>query len=505
MSGGFSTLLLPEPELRFGNDGTDTDPKRGLTLYGPSDLGTPGHRNQVRVGIVGTDTTVEQAIGWLEECAMPIEGVSGKLRQMPHFPGFHPDATFRSQFVTQDRWQQRLAGPELRAIFDSPDRRTRFEEAVARFARKVQLIAELDDKPDVILCALPQEIVDACRSIGPKDTRAGGSRAMTPLERLLEKAAKSGQMTFLEQLFGLGESDQTQLVYRTFRRALKARVMRWDVPVQLAQPRLFEGGPEVQDKATRAWNFCVGMYFKAKGTPWKLAEVEPGTCFVGVSFYHHVTEASRTVHSSLAQVFTDQGEGIVLRGEKFEWDPDAQGRSPHLTEEHARNLIQHAIEKCREYTGTLPRRVVLHKTSRYWPEELRGFEAGLAGVHEYDLVALYQTGVRFFREGQYPPLRGTLCSFSNQAHFLYTLGYIPFLETYPRGHVPEPLEIVQHIGGSSTRRVCQEILALTKMNWNSAEYAGGMPITLRFARRVGEIMSEIPESETPKPSYRFYM
>jgi len=505
MSKGFSTSLLPEPELRFGNDGTDTDPKRGLTLYGPCDLGTASHRDQVRVGIVGTDTTVEQAIGWLEECAMPIEGVSGKLHQMPHFPGFRPDVAFHSQFVTQDRWQQRLAGPELRAIFDSPDHRTRFEEAVARFARKVQLIAELDDKPDVILCALPQEIVDACRSIGPKDTRTGGSRAMTPLERLLEKAAKSGQMTFLEQLFGLSESDQTQLVYRTFRRALKARVMRWDVPVQLAQPRLFEGGPEVQDKATRAWNFCVGMYFKAKGTPWKLAEVEPGTCFVGVSFYHHVTETSRAVHSSLAQVFTDQGEGIVLRGEKFEWDPDTQGRSPHLTEERARNLIQRAIEKYREYTGTLPRRVVLHKTSRYWPEELRGFEAGLAGVHEYDLVALYQTGVRFFREGQYPPLRGTLCSFSNQAHFLYTLGYIPFLETYPRGHVPEPLEIVQHIGGSSIRRVCQEILALTKMNWNSAEYASGMPITLRFARRVGEIMSEIPESETPSPSYRFYM
>ena len=135
----------------------------------------------------------------------------------------------------------------------------------------------------------------------------------------------------------------------------------------------------------------------------------------------------------------------------------------------------------------------------------RSARAGLAGVHEYDLIALYQTGVRFFREGQYPPLRGTLCSFSNQAHFLYTLGYIPFLETYPRGHVPEPLEIVQLIGGSSTRRICQEVLALTKMNWNSAEYAGGMPITLRFARRVGEIMSEIPENETPKPSYRFYM
>jgi hypothetical protein len=250
-SRSFSTAFLPEPELRFGNDGTDTDPKRGLTLYGPCDLGTVGHRDRVRVGIVGTDTTIEQAIGWLEECAMPIEGVSGKLRQMPHFPGFHPDAAFHSLFVTQNRWQQRLAGPELGAIFESPDRRTCFEQAVARFARKVQLIAELDDKPDVILCALPQEIVDVCRSIGPKDTRAGSSRAMTPLERLLEKAAKSGQMTFLEQLFGLGASDQAQLVYRTFRRALS--------------PGCSRAGQRLRTKPRGPGTFVWGCTSKPKG------------------------------------------------------------------------------------------------------------------------------------------------------------------------------------------------------------------------------------------------
>ncbi|MBI1863134.1 hypothetical protein HYS00_03370 [Candidatus Microgenomates bacterium] len=327
----------------------------------------------------------------------------------------------------------------------------------------------------------------------------------TSLNRALQKAVQPSQLTFFDKLFTVDEQHESRLVYRNFRRALKARVMPGKIPIQLAQPRLFEGGTSAQDAATRAWNFCVGMYFKAGGIPWRMVQVEPGTCFVGVSFYHHVTEALHTVHSSLAQVFTDQGEGIVLRGEKFEWDPNTQGRSPHLTESHAKSLIEGVIKKYREYVGTYPRRVVLHKTSKYWPEERAGFQDGLAGVIQKDLVALYQTGVRLFREGQYPPLRGTLCSFSNKAHFLYTLGYIPFLATYPRPHVPEPLEIVEYIGDSPIRLVCEEILALTKMNWNSAEYAGGMPITLRFARRVGEIMSEIPENETPQPSYRFYM
>jgi hypothetical protein len=32
-----------------------------------------------------------------------------------------------------------------------------------------------------------------------------------------------------------------------------------------------------------------------------------------------------------------------------------------------------------------------------------------------------------------------------------------------------------------------------------------MPITLRFARQVGEIMSELGEGEEPKASFKFYM
>ena len=51
----------------------------------------------------------------------------------------------------------------------------------------------------------------------------------------------------------------------------------------------------------------------------------------------------------------------------------------------------------------------------------------------------------------------------------------------------------------------KEIMVLTKMNYNNADIADGEPITLKFVRKVGEILSYIPENEDPPPSYRFYM
>ncbi len=260
---------------------------------------------------------------------------------------------------------------------------------------------------------------------------------------------------------------------------------------------------KIQDAATRAWNFCTAIYYKAGGIPWNI-DIEKGTCFVGVSFYRHITESSFTTHTSLAQVFTDRGDFLILRGSKFNWNPN-QGKSPHLDYEGAKDLIKQVLEKYKESAGSIPRRVVVHKTSRYWPEELKGFLEPLKNVEQYDLVTLYSTGIRFFRTGNYPVLRGTYCSISDQAHFIFTQGYVPYLETYPKSHVPEPIEIVDHIGDSTKKKICEEIIALSKMNWNNSDFANKLPITLSFAQKVGEILSYIPDKETPHPSYKFYM
>jgi hypothetical protein len=53
--------------------------------------------------------------------------------------------------------------------------------------------------------------------------------------------------------------------------------------------------------------------------------------------------------------------------------------------------------------------------------------------------------------------------------------------------------------------VCREILALTKVNWNSCNFASVEPITLQFARTVGRVMRELPPDVPAARLYRFYM
>ena len=43
------------------------------------------------------------------------------------------------------------------------------------------------------------------------------------------------------------------------------------------------------------------------------------------------------------------------------------------------------------------------------------------------------------------------------------------------------------------------------MNWNNSEGISRYPITLSFAKRVGQLMSELSENQILNPSYRFHM
>jgi len=163
------------------------------------------------------------------------------------------------------------------------------------------------------------------------------------------------------------------------------------------------------------------------------------------------------------------------------------------------------LARYRRETGRRPARVVVHKTSLYWPDERGGFETALADVSEYDLVAVAPVrDLRLLRSGKYPALRGAWIRLG-PVELLYTTGYIAALKAYPHGHVPVPLRVTDHVGDSDIETVLKEILVLTKMNWNSANFGGLMPVTLGFARRVGEIMREASADQEPQPQFKFYI
>lgn len=88
---------------------------------------------------------------------------------------------------------------------------------------------------------------------------------------------------------------------------------------------------------------------------------------------------------------------------------------------------------------------------------------------------------------------------------IWTMGYIPFLATYPGREVPNPLSIEISQGEADITLVAKDIMQLTKLNFNACIYADGLPVTLRFADAVGEILMAAPTENTPPLPFRHYI
>ena len=462
-----TSTFLREPFLLFAEDGLHVDPKAGLARYGPRSWTASGrHPTRLRVGLIGTAETVDAARTWMTDRA---QGVAGDASN-PEFPGWMPDRGFFSSLAFDNTWDADIGQSELRRVLEIKSQHDRFEAAVALFEARLRLLSERDSTPDYVVIALPDEIVARC---GTADYTTA----------------------------------QTGAVHRDLRRALKACAMQFRIPTQIVRAPTLDGRDKTPPSRI-AWNFFTAMYCKAGGYPWSPVGLAPATCYVGIGFYRPLGTALSTMQTSLVQAFDEQGEGLVLRGHDFEWDPNKTGsRAPHLTADGAHELMELVLDQYESVTKQTPARVVVHKTSRYWPEERDGFRAAIeARVRRYDLMALEaQSRIRLITTSKYPPLRGTRFSIG-ELDYLYTTGYIASLNEFHGMHVPAPLQIADHIGQDSTRdTLLREVLTLTKLNWNSAALGGLLPITIKFSGLVGEIMREIPADREPLPQFKYYI
>lgn len=459
---------LEEPSLLFCGGREHVSARAGIALFGPRSLDIQErHPSTTRVGLIGSGASIEAAHRWVNSCLAGVDGDS----EHDAFPGYNERQGFYTSLAFADRWNQTLALNELHAVAKERLYRDRFATALALVSEKLRSLAHKDSPPDCVILALPDELLKHCETVD---------------------YAEAGQ----------------GIVHRDFRRALKAEVMKYRLPTQIIRQRTTEAVPssrEVDHKSRVAWNVFSSLYFKSGGIPWSPKGLEPGTCYVGISFYRPAGVGSKLLCTSVAQAFNEYGEGLVLRGQDFVWDPRAYGRSPHLSHEQAKALIDLVFKRYRDEVKQMPRRVVIHKSSRFWPAEKEGFQEALGVVPYYDLVAVRPNNqVRLLREGQYPPLRGVTFTVDD-VRYLYTTGFIPALNAYPHGHVPSPLQVADYIGDTSLTKILAEILLLTKMNWNTTAFADLRPITLRFSQLVGDIIREIPPDREPLPQFKYYM
>jgi len=423
------------------------------------------HPITTRVGIIGSGQSQESAYKWISSC---LSGVAGDSDH-DAFPGYTERQGFYTSLAWSSRWNESITQNDLRAVTQPRLRKDRFTVALELVSDKLRSLSHQDSPSDYVILALPDELLIHCETV---DYNQG-----------------------------------KQQIHRDFRRALKAEAMKYQLPTQILRQRTTEATPEnreVDHKSRVAWNFFSSLYFKSGGIPWSPKDLASGTCYIGISFFRPLGSAS-TLCTSLAQAFNEYGDGLALRGQDFLWDAKAYGSSPHLNHDQAKTLVELVLKQYKEVVKQQPRRVVIHKSSRFWPAEQEGFQDALSSVPNYDLVAVRPNNrIRLLREGQYPPLRGTAFTIDD-IRYLYTTGFIPAVNAYPHGHIPSPLQVADYIGDTPLTTILEEILLLTKMNWNTTAFADLRPITLRFSQLVGDIMREVPASREPLPQFKFYM
>jgi hypothetical protein len=500
--------VLPEPHLLFGGGHRHIDPRTGLALYGPYSLADQDEPaiNTVRIGIVSTGPLMTEMRSWIAMCRRQVTNDGSQPFLYPPFPGMDPRGVLRCELATSRAWEETIAEKTLRLALGTDDYFQRLGAVMALFRDGVRNLAERQPRPDVVVCVIPKEVLEFC-TVQP--ILEGGVRRLrlTKGEKVHRARLGAGQQTLFDVAFGDEDEEADDAPgHRDLRRALKAETMAFGIPIQLVRESTLRPGGglgrRVQDPATRAWNFCVGLYYKAGGQPWRLADLQPDTCYVGIEFYREHGAAAQ-VRTSLAQVFSHRSDGLVLRGQPFDWDQP--GHAPHLTRDQARQLLADVLAVYQRHSKRAPLRVVVHKSSRYWDEELQGFRQALEGIPEVDLVAFGKRGLQLLRHGSYPPLRGTWVRFADDDFLIYTKGYVPFLRTYPGPRAPQPLELLEHHGDTPAEAILAETLGLSKLNWNTTDFSCDEPMTLAFADRVGEILAELPADVQPQPDYRYYM
>ncbi len=510
----FESGLIKEPLINFGGNHVHIDPKTGLSIYGPytpDGIEVPTLGNMI-VGVVGPSDMISDSFRWLEACQGMLTNEGTNPYSNPHFPGVNNESPYQCSLVFGETWYETLDDNQLNDGLKG-NYNERLNKIVKLYVEAIGVLSQREPNPHVVLVCIPQQIIDLCTvriGVDGKEERVKLNKS----EKKNLKIAKTGQTFLFDDMNPLSKFEEKIYAHKNLRRGIKAEAMRYGIPTQIVWPRTLNLDPSKttkrelssQDIATKAWNFTTALYYKAGGTPWRLKHVDSSVCFIGISFYKDIHDKKSKMHSSMAQSFTSAGDGYVLRGKTFDWD-ESKSKSPHLDKEGAREILEQVIQMYKQQNnGSLPSRIVVHKTSKYWEEELEGFSEACAEIPQKDFVAFGGRKINFFRPGKYPPLRGTYLKLSDSNFLLYTTGYVSYHNTYNGPRTAKPLDIIEFVGDSPWDKMLSEIMALTKMNWNTSSFSCGMPITIAFSKKVGEVLSELPSDITViKPEYRFYM
>ena len=506
-------LHLCEPNLEFGMRQVTAHPKDGLFLYGPHNK--PKKTKEVRIGVVGTLDGIRYFRAWASrikkrvEVPPPKKGEKKDRLHLANFPGIEEALS-----ITFNESEMVTCVLDHKTI-DNASLIVNHHEAVSKVAKLYvdrirKHVANEEGAVDVWVLIVPELVYERCT---PRAKRTGlpkikgdfgaRQRERSDLPLLAELVDHS-----LEDIF----EDAPD-----FHRHIKASCLNI-APTQILRettlaPEAFtnSAGYEIrktQDPATVAWNVATGLYYKTqRDPPWKLFDVRPGVCYVGL-VYKNLPNDPKGHACCAAQMFLNEGDGVVFRGANGPWKTDEDDF--HLTPEAARALLKKVLDTYAEKHDGPPKELFIHGQTSYLDDEWHAFEGAAPNGTNVVGVRIRRTSgeTKLFRDGDYPVLRGTALILDDRNANLWTTGYVPQLDTYIGPETPNPLFITilrSKLKMPPIKQVLEDIMGLTKINYNSCNFNDGLPVTVRFANMVGEVLTMGSAKGADKQPFKFYV
>ncbi len=275
-----------------------------------------------------------------------------------------------------------------------------------------------------------------------------------------------------------------------------------------------------KDQAKIRWWLSLGLYVKSNGTPWKVKTDNTETAFVGLGYAVRQNARDKVVLGS-SQIFDGHGNGLKFLLQPID-KPVFYNKNPFMSKEDAFRLvsnIRNTYHKIDPVIGL--KKLVLHKTTHFTGAEMEGISNALEGIDNIELLQIQQfsswRAIKLIknRKGKhefisYPIERGTVIQLDDFTFLLWTHGLIESQELngkYFQGKrgIPSPLLIKRFRGTDPIETVANDILKLTKMNWNGAELYKTFPITIDFSKRLSVMGKQLEELGTKAHDFRYFI
>lgn len=273
------------------------------------------------------------------------------------------------------------------------------------------------------------------------------------------------------------------------------------------------------DMAKTAWGLSTALYTKAVGKLWKPKNVKNDTAFVGLSYVQSVKDNEK-ISIGCSQLFDSEGNGMKLYLRPLK-NPMIIQNNPYMNSQDACRLMSSMKQI---YDQSIPinslSRIVIHKTTHFTKDEIEGIVKGLASVDDIELLQIQQfsawRAIRFQNSNvaSYPIQRGTVIPLDRDTFLLWTHGSVQHDELAGRNRnyykggrgIPSPLLVKRFLGKASVNDLVNEILMLTKMNWNSGDgLYKVMPVTLDFAKMLSKVAKQDLVVYDKPYDFRYFM